>query len=141
MKVTIKGQEYNFTFDSVWGPMYLYEEIVGEKMPFDPRKTACLHLLFYCILLRSNPGFDVSLEEFLIALNNLELANAMRDYYVKRMDVLTGFVSAEAEQEDDKKKECPRMKYLGLYADKVAAILNTLWIGWEYLKPVSLLKV
>lgn len=105
MKVTIKGQEYNFTFDSVWGPMYLYEEVAGEKMPFNPRKTACLHLLFYCILLRSNPGFDVSLEEFLIALNNLELANSMRDYYAKRMDVLTGFVSAEAEQEGDKKKE------------------------------------
>ena len=83
----------------------MYEEIAGEKMPFDPRKTACLHLLFYCILLRNNPGFDVSLEEFLIALNNLELANAMRDYYVKRMDVLTGFVSAEAEQEGGKKKE------------------------------------
>ena len=105
MKVTIKGQDYNFTFDSVWGPMYLYVEIAGEKMPFDPRKTACLHLLFYCILLRSNPGFDVSLEEFLIALNNLELANAMREYYVKRMDVLTGFVSDEANYENDKKKE------------------------------------
>lgn len=105
MKVTIKGQEYNFTFDSVWGPMYLYEEVAGEKMPFNPRKTACLHLLFYCILLRSNPGLDLTLEEFLIALNDLNLANAMRDNYVKRMDVLTGFVSAEAEQEDDKKKE------------------------------------
>ena len=66
LDATIKGQEYNFTFDSVWGPMYLYEEVAGEKMPFNPRKTACLHLLFYCILLRSNPGFDVSLEEFLI---------------------------------------------------------------------------
>ena len=33
MKVTIKGQEYNFTFDSVWGPMYLYEEVAGDKMP------------------------------------------------------------------------------------------------------------
>ena len=105
MKVTIKGQEYNFTFDSVWGPMYLYEEVAGEKMPFNPRKTACLHLLFYCILLRSNPGLDVSLEEFLIALNDLNMANAMRDYYEKRMDVLTGLVSAEAEQEGDKKKE------------------------------------
>ena len=89
MKVTIKGQEYNFTFDSVWGPMYLYEEVAGEKMPFNPRKTACLHLLFYCILLRSNPGLD------------LTLANAMRDYYVARMDVLTGFVSDEAEQGSD----------------------------------------
>ena len=118
MKVTIKGQEYNFTFDSVWGPMYLYEEVAGEKMPFNPRKTACLHLLFYCILLRSNPGLDLTLEEFLIALNdltledfllslnNLNMANAMRDYYVKRMDVLTGFASAEAESEEgDKKKE------------------------------------
>ena len=106
MKVTIKGQEYNFTFDSVWGPMYLYEEVAGEKMPFNPRKTACLHLLFYCILLRSNPGLDLTLEEFLIALNDLNLANAMRDYYVKRMDVLTGFASAEAEtEESDKKKE------------------------------------
>lgn len=106
MKVTIKGQEYNFTFDSVWGPMYLYEEVAGEKMPFNPRKTACLHLLFYCILLRSNPGLDLTLEEFLIALNDLNLANAMRDYYVKRMDVLTGFASDEAETEEgDKKKE------------------------------------
>ena len=106
MKVTIKGQEYNFTFDSVWGPMYLYEEVAGEKMPFNPRKTACLHLLFYCILLRSNPGLDLTLEEFLIALNDLTLANAMRDYYVKRMDVLTDFASAEAKTEEgDKKKE------------------------------------
>ena len=106
MKVTIKGQEYNFTFDSVWGPMYLYEEVAGEKMPFNPRKTACLHLLFYCILLRSNPGFDVTLEEFLLSLNNLEMANAMRDYYVKRMNVLSGLSSDEAEtEESDKKKE------------------------------------
>ena len=105
MKVTIKGQEYNFTFDSVWGPMYLYEEVAGEKMPFNPRKTACLHLLFYCILLRSNPGLDLTLDDFLIALNDLNLANAMRNYYVTRMDVLTGCVSDEAEQESDKKKE------------------------------------
>ena len=106
MKVTIKGKEYNFGFDSVWGPMYLYEEIAGEKMPFDPRKTACLHLLFYCILLRSNPGLDLELEEFLLSLNNLDMANSMRDYYIKRMNVLTGSVSDEAEDiESDKKKE------------------------------------
>lgn len=104
MKVTIKGREYEFTFDSVWGPMYLYEEIAGEKMPFDPRKTACLHLLFYCILLRSNPGLDVELEEFLLSLNNLDMANAMRDYYVKRMNVLTGASGDEAGSTDDKKK-------------------------------------
>ena len=107
MKVTIKGKEYNFGFDSVWGPMYLYEEIAGEKMPFDTRKTACLHLLFYCILLRSNPGLDVTLEEFLLSLNNLKMANEMREYYVKRMNVLSGLSGDEAEEgaEGDKKKE------------------------------------
>lgn len=106
MKVTIKGKEYNFGFDSIWGPMYLYEEIAGEKMPFDPRKTACMHLLFYCILLRSNPGLDVTLDDFLLSLNNLKMANEMRDYYVTRMDVLSGLSSDEAETEEgDKKKE------------------------------------
>lgn len=106
MKVTIKGKEYNFTFDSVWGPMYLYEEMAGDKMPFNPRKTACLHLLFYCILLRSNPGLDLTLEDFLLSLNNLDMANAMRDYYVTRMDVLTSLSGDEAESEGgDKKKE------------------------------------
>jgi hypothetical protein len=99
MKVTIKGQEYNFTFDSVWGPMYLYEEVAGEKMPFNPRKTACLHLLFYCILLRSNPAIDLTLDDFLLSLNDLNMANARRDYYMKRMNVLTGFASDEAETE------------------------------------------
>ena len=105
MKVTIKGKEYDFGFDSVWGPMYLYEEIAGERMPFDTRKTACLHLLFYCILMRSNPGLDVELEEFLLSLNNLEMANAMRDYYVKRMNVLTGAVAEADGEGTDKKKE------------------------------------
>lgn len=106
MKVTIKGKEYNFGFDSVWGPMYLYEEIAGEKMPFDPRKTACQHLLFYCILIRSNLGLDVTLEEFLLSLNNLKMANEMRDYYVKRMNVLSGLTGDEADEaEGDKKKE------------------------------------
>ena len=105
MKVTINGKEYDFFFDSVWGPMYLYEEIAGEKMPFDPRKTACLHVLFYCILMRANPGLEVTLEEFLMSLNNLEMANGMRNYYVKRMNVLTGMASDEDDSGDDKKKE------------------------------------
>lgn len=106
MKVMIKGKEYNFGFDSIWGPMYLYEEIAGEKLPFDPRKTACLHVLFYCILLRSNQGLDVTLEEFLLSLNNLKMASEMREYYVKRMDVLSGLSNDEAEgTEGDKKKE------------------------------------
>lgn len=83
----------------------MYEEAAGDKMPFNPRKTMCLHLLYYCILLRSNPGLGLTLEEFLIALNDLNLANALRDYYMRRMDVLTGFASDEAEQDGDKKKE------------------------------------
>lgn len=32
------------------------------------------------------------------------------------------------------------MRCSGLFADKVAAILNTLWIGWGFQKRVNMLK-
>lgn len=56
MKVKIKGVEYEFSFDSVWGPIYTYEELAGSKLPFDANRMLCLHILYYCILLRANPG-------------------------------------------------------------------------------------
>ena len=114
IEVTIKGKVYKFGFDSVWGPMYLYEEIAGEKIPFNPRKTMCLHLLFYCILMRANPGLDIELEEFLLCLNDVRMATSMAEYYSKRMSVLTGITSGdEAYSDSNKKKERQHMKYLG----------------------------
>lgn len=106
MKVTVKGKEYNFEFESVWGPMYTYEEVTQGKLPFTPSKTLCLHILFWCILLRANPGGIMDLEEFLVCLNDLDLAAKLMDYYRKRMLVLsetTEPVEAETEEEGKKK--------------------------------------
>lgn len=103
MKVKIGDKEYEFSFDSIWGPMYTYEVIAGKKLPFDPRKTLCIHIMYYCILLRANEDFTLSFEDFMLALNNISLVNAMSDYYAKRMEVLTG----EAEDENEKKRREP----------------------------------
>lgn len=103
MKIELKGREFEFSFDSVWGPMYTYEDIAGDKLPFDPRKTLCMHILFYCILLRANKGFDLTFDEFVESLNDLETAAKMKEYYLKRMDVLS--TGVEAVDEDGKKKD------------------------------------
>lgn len=106
MTVKIKDREYAFSFDSIWGPIYTYEELAGRKLPFDPQKTVCRHILFYCILLRCNKDFTLSLEDFMKALDNLSLIRQMSDYYNSRMEVLTAGDGEEKEHkgDDDKKK-------------------------------------
>ena len=102
MKVELKGQVYEFSFNTVWGALYTYEDFVGEKLPFDPKRTLCLHILFYCILVRVNEGFNLTFDEFVECLNDLKLATSMKEYYFKRMEVLSQGV--EEEPLDDKKK-------------------------------------
>ncbi|GLL55355.1 hypothetical protein KUBF_30180 [Bacteroides finegoldii] len=109
MKVTIKGKEYEFSFDSIWGPMYTYEVMAGKKLPFNPESTLCLHILYYCILCRANEGFTLSFEDFILSLNDITLVNAMSDYYVKRMEVLSETVES-AEPEKKKRKSRKTLK-------------------------------
>lgn len=105
MKVTIKEKEYEFSFDSIWGPLYTYEAVAGNKLPYDPHKMLCLHILFWCILMRGNSDFDMPLDKFIIELNNVDLVRSMTEYYRNRMEVLGTGVSEEAIEEDDKKKD------------------------------------
>lgn len=108
MKVKIKGAEYEFSFDSVWGPIYTYEELTGNKLPFDANRMLCLHILYYCILLRANPKITLTLEEFFEALNDISLVGKMADYYAKRMQVLTGSEDGKESSnicDSDKKKD------------------------------------
>lgn len=108
MKVRIKGSEYEFSFDGVWGPVYTYEVLVGNRIPFDASKTLCMHILYYCILLRANPGITLTLDDFFEALNDMEIVKEMNNYYAKRMQVLTSNDSKEetsSEEELDKKKD------------------------------------
>lgn len=102
MEVWIKGQKYQFGFDSIWGPLYMYEEVCGDNLPYNPHKTLCMHIMWWCILVRSNPGCTLQLDDFLQALNDMALVVQLRDYYVQRMNVLgTGGEDAV----DDKKKD------------------------------------
>lgn len=103
MKIVIKGKEYEFSFDSIWGPLYSYEVIVGKKLPFNPAITLCMHIMYYCVLLRANPDFDLTFDDFIESLNDVKLVNAMSKYYANRMNVLT-----ESDREDEKKKK-PRV--------------------------------
>lgn len=102
MKIIIKDKEYNYEFNSVWGPLYTYEEMFGEKVPFNPAKRLCIHLMLYCILLRSNEGLDLMLEDFLSALNDLKLEENLRTYYFNRIIILTEGVK---DDDNDKKKD------------------------------------
>ena len=108
MKVRIKGKDYEFRFDSVWGPLYTYEDIVGERMPYNPQKLMCVHVMLYCILLRCNEDIDVTLDEFLNALNDIKMEKAMREYYFRRTEELSRGVDEATEngqEEGDKKKD------------------------------------
>lgn len=104
MKITIKEKEYEFSFDSIWGPMYTYEVLAGKKLPFNPASTLCLHIMYYCILLRANDDLTLSFEDFMSSLNNITLVNTMSNYYINRMKVLT----EEADDVPEKKKRKPR---------------------------------
>ena len=101
MTVLIKGKEYEFSFDSIWGPLYTYEVMAGKSMPFNPESTLCLHIMYYCILYRANQDFTLSFDDYMESLNNIDLVRDMNKYYVERMEVLT----EEANEDEKKKKE------------------------------------
>lgn len=107
MKIRIKGKEYEWGFDSVWGPMYLYEVVTDGKLPYDGGKTLCNHVLWWCILYQSNEGCDVSLDDWLQALNDLELVAKLATEFAQRMQALNDLAALEhagKSQENDKKK-------------------------------------
>lgn len=107
MIIQIKGKEYKFEFDSVWGPIYTYEELTEGKLPFNPARTQCLHLLFWCILMRANTDFTMMPDEFLLVLNDLDLAGKMMAYYTERMKVLSigSDMEGDEAEADGKKKD------------------------------------
>lgn len=101
MKILIKGQEYDFSFENIWGPIYSYEVLAGEKLPFNPHRTLCMHILYYSILLRANPGMTLTFDEFMSAINDVRLVNKMAEYYVKRMEVLSANDAGNEESSDN----------------------------------------
>lgn len=109
IEIKIKGKVYKWGFDSVWGPMYAYEMVCGDKLPFDAKKVLCLHVMWWCILVQANEGCTLSLDEWMEAMNDVQLTKVLSVEYAARMQVLTDAATAdnmriEEEGEADKKK-------------------------------------
>ena len=61
MELSINGEVLQFKYESWWGPMYIYENIMDiENYPerkFNPVKTVCVHTMLYSILPKSSIFF------------------------------------------------------------------------------------
>jgi hypothetical protein len=51
--------------------------------------------MWWCILMQSNEGCDVSLDEWMAAMNDVELAKRLSEEYAKRMQALMDGATAE----------------------------------------------
>ena len=89
MFVEIKGEKLKFEVGSIWGVVYDFETLTDGQLSFDLTKTAAVHIAMYGVLLRCNPGLALTMDEFVEELNNITLARAMTEYFVKAMTVLS----------------------------------------------------
>ena len=118
MELSINGEVLQFKYESWWGPMYIYENIIDiENHPerkFNPVKTVCVHAMLYSILLNDNPDMQLSFDDFLKAIEDIKLYQKILECYNKRVAVLMDLQPTVKEQEDadedSKKKRSPRTR-------------------------------
>ena len=116
MEIKINEQVLQFNMQSWWGPMYIFEEVMDvanhPERRFDPAKTAHLHVMFYCILIDDNPNITITLEEFVKAMDNLQLHTSILEYYNKRVSILLDLQPVQQNPvKTAKKKNSPRMRH------------------------------
>lgn len=106
MEVTINGQTLQFRMDNWWGPMYAFEEVMDvEHYPerrFNPAKTLHLHIMLWCVLMTDNPDSTLQLEDFLKALDDMELYRVLLEHYNRRVSIL---LDMPAQDGDPSKKK------------------------------------
>lgn len=109
MTITINDKDYQFIMSGWWGPQYKFEEIMNvtehPERRFNPLLTFHLHVMFYCILLCDNDPLDLTVEEFLSALEDLELNRKLTEYYSRRVEILTKTITPKEPAEADAKKK------------------------------------
>jgi len=115
MTITINGKDYQFNMSGWWGPQYKFEEIMDvaeyPERRFNPQLTFHLHVMLYCILLCDNDPLDLSLDEFMKALEDLSLTKQMTDYYTSRVQIITQTLTPKkADKETSKKKSSQRTR-------------------------------
>ena len=114
MEISINGKQYQFNMSGWWGPQYHFEDIMGvaehPERRFNPMLQLHLHVMFYCVLMCDNDPLDLTLDEFLDALNDLNLHRTLTEFYTKRVEILTKGVPAKQSGDDSKKKSSRRTK-------------------------------
>ena len=114
MEITIKGKQYQFNMSGWWGPQYLYEDVmqVAEhpERRFNPLVSKHLHVMLYCVLMCDNDPLDLTLEDFLLALEDLELTRTLTEFYTKRVEILTKGMTSKESDADSKKKSSRRTR-------------------------------
>lgn len=112
MTITINGKDYQFNMSGWWGPQYKFEEIMDvaehPERRFNPLLTFHLHVILYCILLCDNDPLDLSLEDFMAALEDLSLSKQMTEYYSNRVQILTKKITPQKTEKEDSKKKSSR---------------------------------
>ena len=104
MQISIKKKLYNFEFDSLLGPLYLFQTTTGRV--YEGGNVYDLYILFYAILHLSNEGLTLTFDEFAHALNDQKLLNRIQTYYVERTKAISDLAEEEnGEQPDDSKKK------------------------------------
>lgn len=114
MEITINGKQYQFNMSGWWGPQYRFEEIMNiaehPERRFNPNVTYHLHVMFYCVLMEDNEPFDLTFEEFLAALEDLNLNKQLMEFYTKRVEILTKGLSIKQPEKEAKKKPSQRTR-------------------------------
>lgn len=118
MELSINGEVLQFKYESWWGPMYIYENIMDiENHPerkFNPVKTVCLHAMLYSILLNDNPDMRLSFDDFLKAIEDIKLYQQIIKCYNERVAIFVDQQPAAGEQADgdgdSKKKRSPHTR-------------------------------
>ena len=112
MELSINGEDLQFKYESWWGPMYIYEDIMDianhPERKFNPVKTVCLHAMLYSILLNDNPDMQLTFDAFLKAIEDIKLYQKILQCYNERVAVFIDIQPVQNEQEDaseDSKKK------------------------------------
>lgn len=91
-----------------WGPQYNFENIMDvashPERRYNPMLTFHLHVMLYCVLLCDNDPLDLTLDEFLAALEDLDLTRTLTEYYTRRVEILSRRRSDKEPEGESKKK-------------------------------------
>jgi hypothetical protein len=105
--IEIKGKQYRLRY--TLRALVVYEELKAGK--FSKGQLMDEVILYYSIFIASNPGADVTFEEFFNEIENLDVLASLRKWMSEKVDTILPNIESVAD-EDAKKKEQPQGTYI-----------------------------